>query len=82
MAGRQWRWSEERLFDLVDRLERTRFDVLEPSLDRIALWTARGLTAYDATYVALAEERGIPLMTNDREILAIAGGVAMPVASA
>lgn len=82
MAGRQWRWSEERLFDLVDRLERTRFDVLEPSLDRVALWTARGLTAYDATYVALAEERAVPLITADRQILTLAGGIATPVASA
>jgi predicted nucleic acid-binding protein len=45
---------------------------------RIASWTARGLTAYDATYVALAEERGIGLVTNDRQILALAEGIARP----
>ncbi|MDQ3400275.1 MAG: type II toxin-antitoxin system VapC family toxin [Chloroflexota bacterium] len=80
-AGRGWRWSEDALVTLTTRLESMRFDVLEPALDRVARWTARGLTAYDATYVALAEERGIPLLTNDREILAVAGGIAQPVAS-
>lgn len=81
VAGRQWHWDEARLSYLVDELESARFEIVEPALVRIALWTARGLTAYDATYVALAEERGIPLITNDREILAIAGGIAQPVAS-
>jgi predicted nucleic acid-binding protein len=81
VAGRQWRWTEARLLDLVDRLERTRFDVAEPALERVALWTARGLTAYDATYVALADERGIPLITDDRQILALARGIAAPVSS-
>ena len=80
-AGRGWRWSEDALVALATRLQSMRFDVIEPALDRVALWTARGLTAYDATYVALAEERGIPLITNGREILAIAGGIAQPVAS-
>lgn len=79
-AGRGWRWSENALLALATRLESMRFDVLEPELGRVALWTARGLTAYDATYVALAEQRGIPLITDDREILAIAGGIAQPVA--
>jgi len=81
VAARQWHWDEARLSYLVDELEAARFDVLDPSLGGVALWTARGLTAYDATYVALAEERGIPLVTNDREILAIAGGIAQSVAA-
>ena len=79
IASRQWHWNEDRLAYLVDQLEDTRFDVREPPLHRVAHWTALGLTAYDATYVALAEERGIPLITNDREILALAGGIAQPV---
>lgn len=80
VAGRQWHWNEERLSYLVDQLEAARFDVAEPALERVALWTARGLSAYDATYVALAEERTIPLVTYDRQILAIARGIAQPVA--
>lgn len=79
LAGRQWRWTEDRLLELVRRLEVSRFEIVDPRLDRIASWTARGLTAYDATYVALAEERGVPLVTSDRQILAVAGGIAKDV---
>lgn len=79
VAGRQWRWTEDRLLELVRRLEDSRFDIVDPRLDRIASWTARGLTAYDATYVALAEERGIRLVTNDRQILAVAEAIAQAV---
>ncbi|HVR89359.1 MAG TPA: type II toxin-antitoxin system VapC family toxin [Candidatus Limnocylindria bacterium] len=79
VAGRQRRWAETQLLGLVSRLVEARFEVVEPDLRRVAAWTARGLTTYDATYVALAEERGIPLVTNDREILRIAGEVARPV---
>lgn len=79
VAGRQWRWAEDRLLELVRRLEVSRFEILDPRLDRIASWTARGLTVYDATYVALAEERRIPLVTSDRKILAVAMGIAQDV---
>ena len=79
VAGRQWRWTEDRLLTLVRRLEDSRFVILDPPLDRIASWAARGLTAYDATYVALAEERGVPLITHDREVLSLATGIARPV---
>ncbi|HEY1780852.1 MAG TPA: type II toxin-antitoxin system VapC family toxin [Roseiarcus sp.] len=34
----------------------------------LALATARGLTAYDATYLALAQERGLPLATLDQRL--------------
>lgn len=79
VAGRQWRWTGDRLLELVRRLEESRFGILDPGLDRIASWTSRGLTAYDATYVALAEERGVRLVTNDRQILTIATGIAQAV---
>lgn len=78
VAGRQWRWAEDRLVELARRLEESRFEVVEPPLRRVATWTSRGLTAYDATYVALAEERGIHLVTNDRQLLTIADGIAQP----
>jgi predicted nucleic acid-binding protein len=78
VAGRQWRWAEAALSELATRLENMFTDVIDPQLSRIALWTARGLTAYDATYVALAEERDVRLVTDDREVLALAGGIAQP----
>jgi predicted nucleic acid-binding protein len=81
VAGRQWRWPADRLLELVRRLEVSRFEVVDPDLDHVASWTARGLTAYDATYVALAEERGVRLVTNDRQVLAIAAGIAQAVNS-
>src|SRR5438132_1095508 len=55
------------------------FEVAEPGLQAVASWVARGLTAYDAVYVALAEERGEPLVTDDSSVLAIAGDVARPL---
>jgi predicted nucleic acid-binding protein len=47
--------------------------VRQPSLPGIARWTARGLTAYDACYVALAEERGVQLVTADELIISVGG---------
>jgi|SRR5579859_4303661 len=79
VAGRRWRWAEVALIDLATRLEAMLGDVIDPDLGRVASWTARGLTAYDATYVALAEERGVPLITHDRQILAVATGIAQAV---
>lgn len=79
VAGRQRRWNAELLLELVDRLERMRFEVLEPELVGVARWVGRGLTAYDASYVALAEQARIPLLTMQREILELAPGVAAPL---
>jgi predicted nucleic acid-binding protein len=62
--------------DLAEELDSTRFELLDPDLGRVAGWVARGLTAYDASYVALAEQLGIPLVTVDRAILDAAPGLA------
>ncbi len=77
VAGRQWRWREERLVDLARELEGTKFEAVDPQLDRVATWVSRGLTAYDASYVALAEQLDFPLVTEDRVILEVARGVAI-----
>ncbi len=77
VAGRQWRWREERLVDLARELEGTKFEAVDPQLDRVATWVSRGLTAYDASYVALAEQLDFPLVTEDRVILEFAHGVAI-----
>jgi len=76
VAGRQWRWREEKLLEFAEELDSTRFELLDPDLGRVASWVARGLTAYDASYVALAEQLGIPLITVDRAILDAAPGLA------
>jgi predicted nucleic acid-binding protein len=79
VAGRRWRWDEAALLELADSLGDLLFEVAEPDLQVVASWVARGLTAYDAAYVALAEERGLPLVTDDRTIVAIAGELARPL---
>ena len=60
VAGRRWGWEVSLLLNLAVALEAVGFEVADPDLTAVAEWTARGLTAYDATYVAIAEERGIP----------------------
>ncbi len=68
VAGRRWHWEEAALVELVGALGEL-LELREPELDRVARWTARGLTAYDAAYVALAETEGIGLVTDDDLIL-------------
>ncbi len=77
VAGRQWRWREDRLQGLARELEGAKFEALDPQLDRVAIWISRGLTAYDANYVALAEQLAFPLVTEDRAILEVARDVAI-----
>lgn len=80
VAGRRWRWTEERLVELVAALEELGFIRREPPLDRVARWTARGLTAYDAAYVALAEQESISLVTDDDLIVSVAPRIATALA--
>jgi predicted nucleic acid-binding protein len=72
VAGRQLRWGTAALERFADDLDRTGFDVIDPELNTVARWIGRGLTAYDASYGALAEQTGIPLITADRAILQVA----------
>jgi predicted nucleic acid-binding protein len=76
VAGRRWHWPESSLVDLATALEDLGFDLREPELTRVATWTAKGLTAYDAVYVALAEGAGVSLITDDDPIVAVAAGIA------
>ncbi|PYP30420.1 MAG: hypothetical protein DMD49_10570 [Gemmatimonadetes bacterium] len=78
VAGRQLRWAVDELTELADRIQKSGFDVLEPDLALVATWVARGLTAYDASYVALAEQLDMPLATGDRLILELAPRLAVP----
>jgi predicted nucleic acid-binding protein len=53
---------------------------VEPDLSRVARWTARGLSASDAAYVAVAETAEVQLVTDDERILALAPAIATPLA--
>lgn len=80
VAGRRWGWDADALAQLATALEDLGFDVAEAELAAIAEWTSRGLTAYDASYVALAESRGLRLVTDDDRILSVASGMAQALA--
>ena len=77
VAGRRWGWNETALVDLAAALDDLGFELREPDLERVARWTARGLTAYDAAYVALAEAEGLQLVTDDDRVVARAPQVAV-----
>lgn len=68
VAGRRWRLEADRLEELAATLPNLGFEVVDTDLRRVARWTASGLTAYDATYVAVAEQTGAVLVTDDEEI--------------
>jgi predicted nucleic acid-binding protein len=69
VAARRWGWPQP-------PLEQLGFEVLEPELLSVARWAANGLTAYDAAYVAVAEQAGVQLITDDDQIVATAPKVA------
>jgi predicted nucleic acid-binding protein len=79
VAGRRWGWPEEALVELPRQLDRSGVTTEEPPLRAVAQWLARGLTASDASYVALAEERACPLVTDDLETLELAPEIARPL---
>lgn len=76
IAGRRWLWDEAQLLELAGALDDLGFDIAEPELRSVAAWTARGLSAYDSAYVALAEERGLQLLTDDQKVLDVATDLA------
>ena len=82
LAARRWAWEEAAVLTMTISLEELDFEVGESELAAVAAWASRGLTAYDAAYVALAEARGIRLVTDDQRILEVAPGIAMGMAAA
>lgn len=76
VSGRRWGWDAEPLQELARALDDLALELVQPDLSSVARWVAGGLTAYDAAYVAVAEEASIPLITSDEEILRVAGAVA------
>ena len=79
VAGRRWGWDEEALLELAQALGDLSFEVDEPELQLVASWVARGLTAYDAAYVALAEERDLALVTDDETTIELAPRISRPL---
>ena len=79
VVGRRWGWHEESLAEFAGALDDLGLDVREPELHAVAAWVSRGLTAYDAAYVALAEQIGIELVSDDAQILSSAAEVARPL---
>lgn len=81
-AARRWHWSSAELADLVAVLIGLGFQASEPSLYNIVRWQMAGLTAYDACYLALAEEHGTFLVTADEQLLRVGGGWVRSLAQA
>ena len=81
VAARRWRWSEAQLGRLAAVWPGLGFELAEPDPVFVAEWAGKGLTAYDASYVALAKETGAPLITDDAEILRTAPRYATALAS-
>jgi predicted nucleic acid-binding protein len=79
VAGRRWGWDGDALAALAEAFVGLRIDLVDPPPVDVARWTSRGLTAYDAAYVAVAEGAGVDLVTDDRQILVAAPGVARPL---
>jgi predicted nucleic acid-binding protein len=82
VAGREWGWEPHGLLSLATDLDPLGLELEEPELVGVAEWVSRGLTAYDATYVALADRLRIPLVTSDALILKTAPGIAIQPAEA
>jgi len=72
VAARRWHWKRTKLLDLVADLDKLEIAVREPKIADVAEWTARGLSAYDASYVALARAESSNVVTDDALILKLA----------
>jgi len=80
VASRRWHWTATQLDQLAGALPQLGFELIEPELAGIARWAAAGLTAYDAAYVAIAEQAGARLVTDDSEIVRLAPRFAVALA--
>ena len=67
-AARRRGMSERELLGVVHRLQSIAVTRIDPKLEDIARWCARGLSAYDASYVALSEELDATLLSRDAQI--------------
>lgn len=79
VAARRWHWESSQLEALATSLSELGFELVEPEPEAIARWAGHGLTAYDAAYVAVAEETGVPVITDDAQICRVATGLSEPL---
>ena len=79
-AARKWLLEEPALQALSQALVELEIDTRAVDLERVGAWSALGLTAYDAAYVAVAEAERLPLCTDDADIVRLAPGIAVPLA--
>lgn len=82
IAGRKWGWGADQMAGLGAELRGAGYEVHHPDPVAVAAWVGRGLTAYDAAYVAIAMEHGTILVTDDRRVVQIAGDVAVALTDA
>lgn len=64
---------------VLDSLDDLHISYLPVDRERLLHWTDLGLSAYDATYVAVARIAGVRLLTDDDGIAKVAGDIAMPL---
>lgn len=79
VAARKWLLAEPALRVLVASIEDLGIQLLAPDHGRVAAWAARGLSAFDAAYVAVAESADLPLVTDDDQIVRLAADIAVPL---
>ncbi len=75
--ARRWRWGTEDLGATASALDELAVDYVQPDLVAVTGWVGRGLSAYDAAYLAVAEQERAPLITADERLLVTAKGVAV-----
>jgi predicted nucleic acid-binding protein len=76
VAGRRWGLKAKALDQLAAALGDVGFEWVDPDLLLVAEWTARGLTAYDSAYVAVAAQRDTTVISDDEGLVSIAGQLA------
>lgn len=81
VAARRWRWTAAKMEQLAAALPGLGFELVEPELVGVARWASQGLTAYDAAYVAVAEQAGTLLVTDDAEVVRTAPDLTVPLST-
>jgi predicted nucleic acid-binding protein len=79
VAARKWHLAAPALFVLMAGIGDLDVQWRAWDAERVAHWTEHGLSAYDAVYVAVAEAEGMPLVTDDDQIVAVAPDLAVPL---
>ena len=79
VGARRWLLPEPALRVLAASVEDL-VELVPADYGRVSAWAARGLTAYDAAYVAVAETAAVSLVTDDDQVVAAAPDIAVRLA--